>query len=243
MKNSIDNTKKVIVVIVEGVSDKVSFEGYLNMLSKDKSVFFSVYRGDLTTDYTESEKTVNEILIDLIKECSEESNFEIKDVAMVIQITDTDGVFAKDVVEQDLTLLDNDSTLYFQDKIVTRDVLKYIETQSFKKERILDCLHLSEIEIDMTQKIPFEIYYMSCNLECALHNKYNTTDDEKSELSEEFAIKYPEEKMDDFIQFMHSINASGTLEFKQSWEYIKKGNNSLKPCSNFIIFLLKLYTK
>lgn len=34
-----ENTKRVVVVIVEGVSDQVSFENYLNALSKDKSIF------------------------------------------------------------------------------------------------------------------------------------------------------------------------------------------------------------
>lgn len=237
-----ENTKRVVVVIVEGVSDQVSFENYLNALSKDKSIFFSVYKGDLMTDYGQDEKTVNEIIKELVEECATSENFSVSDVAMVIQLTDTDGVFAKNAIQQDLTLNNEISTMYFEDKILTRNVLKLEETHKYKRERLIDCLKLTKIDISMQHKIPYEIYYMSCNLECALYGKYNTTDEEKADLSENFSIKYTEEQIGDFISFMKSINASGSLEFKESWDYIKKDNNSLKPCSNFIIFLLKLYT-
>lgn len=241
--NNAEDTKKVIVVIVEGVSDKVSFEGYLNTLSKDKNVFFSVYKGDLMTDYTQDEKTVNEIIKELIEESAIVSNFNIEDVAMVIQLTDTDGVFAKNVIQHDASLTVENSTMYFEDKILTRDVLNFEKTQKYKKERLIDCLQLSEIEITFKHKIPYEIYYMSCNLECALYNIYNASEEEKADLSEDFANKYAPDQMDDFIDFMGSINASRTLVFEESWNYIKRDNNSLKPCSNFIIFLLKICTK
>lgn len=240
--NETNNTKSVIVVIVEGVSDQVSFENYLNTLSNDKNIFFSVYKGDLMTDYDQDDKTVNEIIKQLVEECASSENFSVEDVAMVIQLTDTDGVFAKNVIQQDPTLSSEDSAMYFADKILVRDVLKFQETQDYKRERLIDCLKLSTIEMSLQKKIPYEIYYMSCNLECALHGKYNTSDEEKADLSDKFADKYPKEKIQDFIEFMHSINASGTLVFKESWDYIKRDNNSLKPCSNFIIFLLKLFT-
>lgn len=242
MTTNSESTKRVIVIIVEGVSDQVSFENYLNTLSKDKSIFFSVYKGDLTTDYDQDDKTVNEIIKELVESCATSENFSVNDVAMVIQLTDTDGVFAKNVIQQDLSLTAETSTMYFENKILTRDVLRLEEIHRYKRERLIDCLRLTEIEISMWHKIPYEIYYMSCNLECALYGKYNTTDEEKADLSENFSVKYSEEQIGDFIAFMNSINASGSLEFRESWDYIKKDNNSLKPCSNFIIYLLKLYT-
>lgn len=240
--NNVENTKRVIVVIVEGLSDQVSFENYLNALSNDKNIFFSVYKGDLMTDFDQDGKTVNEIIKELVEDCAALENFKVSDVAMVIQLTDTDGVFARNVIQYDSNLTGEDSTLYFEDKILTRNVLKLEETHEYKRERLIDCLRLTSIEIDLRHCIPYEIYYMSCNLECALHGKYNTSDEEKIELSETFAEKYPPEEINKFIEFMHSINASGSLKFKESWDYIKIDNNSLKPCSNFIIFLLKLLT-
>ena len=185
-----ENIKKVIVVIVEGVSDKVSFEGYLNALCSDKTVFFSVYKGDLMTDYEQDEETTNDILKQLVQESCESSNFRIEDISMVIQIADTDGCFAKDVIQQNTDSSNNDSVRYFEDKILAKNVLSFSKTQEYKKERLLDCLKMSEIEITLNIKIPYEIYYMSCNLECALHNVYNATDEEKADLSEEFAAKF-----------------------------------------------------
>lgn len=234
------NIKRVVIVIVEGISDQVTFENYLNALCKDKAIFFSVYKGDLLTDYSKDTESVNDILKTIVYECANTVSFKIEDVAMVIQLIDTDGVFAKNVVMQDLSLTSQNSTLYFENKIVTRDVFKLKTTHEYKKERLIDCLKLGNIEINLQRKIPYELYYMSCNLECALYGKYNTSDEEKADLSEAFANKYSERQIDQFIAFMHSINASKTLEFKESWDYITHDNNSLKPCSNFIIFLLKL---
>ena len=241
--DNVENTKKVVVIIVEGISDKVSFENYLNMLSSDKSIFFSVYDGDCFTDYEQSEKTTKDLIKEIVEKCAAEENFKVDDVAMIIQLTDTDGVFAKNVIRHDPSLTFEDSTMYFEDKILTRDVIKFTETQNYKRERIIDCLSTSVIEINQLKKIPYEIYYMSCNLECALYGIYNATEEDKQNFSEDFSTKYSEEQIDDFISFMNSINASGTLELKESWTYVMKDNNSLKPCSNFIIYLLKLLTQ
>lgn len=56
------NIKRVVIVIVEGISDQVTFENYLNALCKDKAIFFSVYKGDLLTDYSKDTESVNDIL-------------------------------------------------------------------------------------------------------------------------------------------------------------------------------------
>lgn len=113
------------------------------------------------TDYGQDEKMVNEIIKELVEECATSENFSVSDVAMVIQLTDTDDVFAKNAIQQDLTLNNEISTMYFEDKILTRNVLKLEETHKYKRERLIDCLKLTKIDISMQHKIPYEIYYMS----------------------------------------------------------------------------------
>lgn len=182
MKDTLENTKRVIIVIVEGISDQVSFENYLNAIAKNKNVFFCVYKGDLLTDYKQDDKSVNDIIKSLVNQCISIENFSIDDVDLVIQLIDTDGAFANNVVLYDPLTNSDYSVMYFEDKILTRNVLKFSKTQAYKKERINDCLALKNIEMNLEKKIPYEIYYMSCNLECALYGKYNTLDEEKVDL-------------------------------------------------------------
>lgn len=55
-------TKKVVIIIVEGLSDSTSLDRYLKMIKKDSKIFYHIIRGDIT-----KEKDVKEIvhLVDL----------------------------------------------------------------------------------------------------------------------------------------------------------------------------------
>lgn len=239
-----EKTKKVVVVIVEGTTDKDTFQGYLNRLGNNKKVFFSVCRGDINSSYDYDEKSSNDIIKDIVKENAAEEHYCIDDIALIVQLTDTDGVFCDDnVVEFDSSLKRNDKPIYSNEKIKVNDVEKFLKTKLYKKQRLNDCINLKEIEFKLTQKIKYEIYYMSCNLESALYNIYTNDFEYKENLAQKFALQYAEGEEHKFIKFMESINASKTLDLNESWKYIKTGNNSLKSCSNFVIFLYKLMEK
>ncbi len=83
--------------------------------------------------------------------------------------------------------------------------------------------------------IPYRVYYFSCNLEHVLHNIQNVTTEEKIELSEKFEDKYSEELME-FIKFINDEEFSMNKSYRDSWEFIKQGNNSLKRYTNFNLF-------
>lgn len=44
------NTKKVILFIVEGITDKISLEGILSTLIETENVKFQITEGDMTTE-------------------------------------------------------------------------------------------------------------------------------------------------------------------------------------------------
>lgn len=235
-------TKSVIVVIVEGISDQKSFEKYINKASKNKNIFFSVCRGDLLSDFNKDSEEYNDILIKKIKENASENHYDIEDILLVVQLTDTDGVFAPDddVVEQDTKLQPDDNPIYSDKKVKVYDVSKMKKSREFKRERLNDCIKMNVIKFDLQKHIPYKIYYMSCNLECALHNIYNATDEEKDTLADTFSKKYDDTHFNDFLNFMKELNKSGTENFDESWNYIRQGLNSLLPSSNFVIFFSEL---
>lgn len=57
------------------------------------------------------------------------------------------------------------------------------------------------------------------------------TDDEKLEMSDDFAEKY-EGKVEEFIKFISDKSVAVEGSYKETWEYIEKDLNSLNRHSN-----------
>ena len=80
--------------------------------------------------------------------------------------------------------------------------------------------------------IRYRLYYNSCNLEHVLFNRLKDfSDDEKEELSDDFAEKY-EGKVQDCINFISDSDIAVSGTYKQTWKYIEKDKNSLQRHSN-----------
>jgi len=75
------------------------------------------------------------------------------------------------------------------------------------------------------------MYYMSCNLDHVLHDKQNSSDEEKENDAHEFAKTY-REHIPEFIQFISESDFSVMNGYDESWEYIKKDLHSLERHSN-----------
>lgn len=80
--------------------------------------------------------------------------------------------------------------------------------------------------------IPYKCYYMSCNLDHVLHNKQNSSDEEKEKDAYAFAKKY-RNNLTGFIDFILNSNFSITEDFRKSWQFIKEDKHSLERYSNF----------
>ena len=84
--------------------------------------------------------------------------------------------------------------------------------------------------------ISYKCYFMSSNLDHALYNKQNLTDEEK----ELYSIKFYEmfeghEKL--FIKYLESDVVNGCPDsFPASWKYIKEELHSLERHSNLHIY-------
>ena len=75
---------------------------------------------------------------------------------------------------------------------------------------------------------------MSCNLDHVLHNKQMSSDKEKSDDAFRFAQKY-KDNLPGFIDFISNSSFSVQKSYKESWEFIKEGTNSLNRYTNLAI--------
>ena len=88
--------------------------------------------------------------------------------------------------------------------------------------------------------IPYEMYYMSCNLEHVLHDKLeDISEDEKKELANKFADRFYEKEIE-FIDFINNKDFKVLGDYKATWDFIKKDLNSVNRYSNFWLFFENL---
>lgn len=78
---------------------------------------------------------------------------------------------------------------------------------------------------------------MSCNLDHVLHNKRNSTDDEKETDAYIFAKKYKND-IEGFVKFICESDFSVSGDYKESWVYIENGLNSIDRYTNLGICIM-----
>ena len=156
-------TKKVILFIVEGISDKTSFALILSNLIKTKNIQFHIVNGDITSDrYTTVTNAITKVH-EQIKNFLENKFFQKKDILKVIHLLDTDGAYVgKDYIKED----DIEGFLYSPDFIKAGNI-DLVLARNDKKSRVVNKLS-ARPEI---ASIPYSMYYFSCNLEHVLHSQ------------------------------------------------------------------------
>lgn len=95
--------------------------------------------------------------------------------------------------------------------------------------------------INSTAKIadvPIQVFYFSCNLDHVLHNQRNLKQELKEEYADEFANLY-EDREEDFIDFVNDKNLALSNDYKESWERIKQGCNSVLRHTNLNVFFIR----
>jgi len=215
-----------VFVIVEGPSDEDALGVLFHRLFDRHEVYIEVVHGDITSDYSIAPADIAKAVMQQVKGASLPIPFSRKDIQQVIHIVDTDGAYIPDgfVVEDKNA---KDKPVYTETEIRTADPVGIIRRNHHKQQKLDRLCQLKAI----WGTVPYQIYYMSSNLDHALHGKLNSTDDEKEEDANNFAAKY----MDDlpgFLEYLAKINGSKTTDYKQSWTYIKKERHSLEQNSN-----------
>ena len=220
-------TKKVILFIVEGISDKVSLESVLSTIISNKKISFQITYGDITSQNGVHSTNIITKITGFIAKFLKSSYFKKKDLLKVIQLVDTDGAF---VNESAVVYKDCDRLHYTPTNIETNNV-EAILARNKNKSRLLQKISTKGSILN----IPYQVYFFSSNLEHVLHGIQNPDDDEKMELAEKFNDEYDSEPQK-FIDFISSKEFAVPGDYKDSWNFIMQDLHSLNRFSNFHLF-------
>ena len=221
--------KKLILVIVEGPSDKAALDILFTRFVNPKGAETIVTHGDITSDKNVSESTVIAKVCQHIKDFTVERKLRKTDILRVIHIVDTDGTFISD----DKIVFDKVATefVYSDTEIISNDIAK-VKSRNEQKRKNIDKLLSTHV---MWKDIPYCVYYMSCDLDHALYNKRGSDDLTKERDAHAFAKKYKDD-IPGFVKFIAESDFYVMDGYKESWDYIKRGVNSLERHTNLGLF-------
>ncbi|WFD10871.1 hypothetical protein [Tepidibacter hydrothermalis] len=220
-------TKKVILFIVEGITDKTSLGGIIDKIVKDENVRFHITEGDITSDRFTTAKNAITKVNDHVKRFLKSNFFKKSDLLQIVHIIDTDGAY---VGEEFIEIEDIEEFRYSTESIKANSVeavLRRNEKKSQVENRLATCPKIAGI--------PYSMYYFSCNLEHVLHDEINMDDSMKMQVAEEFADSFYG-KEEEFIEFIKNNEFVVAGDFRETWDFIKRDNNSLKRYCNFHLF-------
>lgn len=216
--------KKVVAFIVEGPSDEAALGTIMKEYFSNNEVRFVIVHGDITLkDYV----SADHILIKINEQIEGVKNryrYQQGDFIKIIHIVDMDGVYIPDV---NIREADVEGVRYYEDHIDAQNVDSVIDRNK-RKGTVLFKLR----KTGRVNRIPYRIYFNSCNLEHVLYGELKDfTDEEKQILSDEFADRY-EGKVNEFVEFISDSSVAVPGTYQKTWNYMEKDRNSLNRHSN-----------
>ena len=224
--------KKVVLFLVEGASDLTSLE-FIDNINTDETIKFQITSGDITSKLNITPQNCREEINKILLSFLERSKLRKTDIIKIIHILDIDGVYIPEInIIEDKNIK---KFLYTINGIVAPSKENVQRRNENKKQIIEKLLVTSKIN-----SIPYEMYYMSCNLEHLLHDKLeDISEDEKKELANKFADRFYEKEIE-FIDFINNKDFKVLGDYKTTWNFIKKDLNSVNRYSNFWLFFENL---
>ncbi|WP_349945638.1 hypothetical protein ABFV83_17375 [Lacrimispora sp. BS-2] len=222
-------TKKVILFIVEGPTDEGALSPVLKKTFQREDVRFHVVHGDMTSNWAVSGNNAVKTVYEHIEVERKRYGIEKKDILKVIHLVDIDGAF----IPADKVIPGTTGAIrYFDDRIESADPDGVVDRNT-RKSQVLYRLCTA----DAVGKIPYSIYYFSRNLEHVLHNDNgDLTDDEKINYADAFADRYGSDQKG-FQAFISSDAFAVPGDFRETWNFIMKGLNSLhRYCNLHLLF-------
>ena len=229
--------KKVIFVIVEGPSDETALGVILSRHFDKDTVYTQVMHCDITTEFDKDTHQkvgtadITKKIAEVVKRWADTYRLKPDHFERIIHIVDTDGAF---ITEDYAVQSDVDEPFYTLDKILCPVRENIIERNSRKAKNLLRLASTPTI-----WKVPYNAYYMSCNLDHVLYDKQNSNDTDKENDALNFALRY-KENIPKFINFISKSDfaykpkpeLSLADNYKESWKEIQVGCNSLERCTN-----------
>ena len=217
--------KKIVFVIVEGISEQDALGAILSNIYDKDTVWVQVLRKDITSEYGVSPSNILSKLGDEVRGYANSNSFKKSDFKEIIHIVDMDGAY----IPNENVIEDHNASnpVYSLTEIRTADKPGIEVRNQNKRANINKICSCKEM-----WSVPYSAYYMSCNLDHVLYNKLNSTDEEKERDSFQFAKRY-KEKTKEFLSFICESDFSVTGDLKASWDFIKLDLHSLERYTNF----------
>ena len=224
--------KKIILFLVEGASDLTSLE-FIDNINTNETIKFQITSGDVTSKLNITPQNCREEINKILLSFLERSKLRKTDIIKIIHILDVDGIYIPEInIIEDKNIK---KFLYTINGIVAPSKENVQKRNESKKQIVEKLLVTSKIN-----SIPYEMYYMSCNLEHVLHDKLeDISEDEKKELANKFADRFYEKEIE-FIDFINNKDFKVLGDYKVTWDFIKKDLNSVNRYSNFWLFFENL---
>lgn len=221
-------TKKVILFIVDGPTDENAFGPILKRIFRNEEIRFHIVHGDITSDRMLNSANAIRTVKEHIEFELNRYGFKRSDVMKVVHLIDTDGAFIPSA-----NVVAGDGKIHYgEEQIIAKNPQTIVERNA-RKTSVLQ-------RLTQTAKIwtlPYSVYYFSRNQEQVMHNKSgDLTDDEKMQRADDFADRYREDP-NAFLFFLANSDFTVKGDYKESWNFIFEGTNSLhRYCNLHLLF-------
>ena len=223
------DSKKYLLIVVEGPSERTSFENAIRKMLSDvgstRNLEIDVVHGDLLT-MDKSKKLIpfnkeEENVAKQIKRKITHLHLKPKDVIAISMITDLDACFAPNSFFVNNPLIEK-ATYNLENNVCERkDINNLISIRRKKLSVIRRMYNKSHINIEGTI-IKYRLFYLNVDLEWVFYSRLNQTNLEKTTLSESFDDEYGNDT-EKFTSFIDSL-PSKSDDFIQSWEAVFNGD-------------------
>ena len=219
--------KKIVLFIVEGITDEVSLALGFSELMNSNEVRFELTHGDITTRDSIQVNTVASEVGKIVKKFMGRI-YRKADILKVIHIVDTDGCFISDD-----NVVHEDTDITYTDEVIKCRNEEDIRRRNAHKSEVLQRMSMLG---KVLKDIDYSVYFMSCNLDHVLHNDANPTNDQKNDYADEFRDRYQDD-IEGFVQFFNDEEYACVGTYKETWDFIQRDTNSLKRHTNINILI------
>ena len=222
-------TKKVILFIVEGITDKTALGSVLDAILSNEKIHFAITEGDITTKDDVNASNVIRRINEIVKFTQERYHFKASDLLEIVHLIDTDGAFIPNTA-----VINNAEATHIQytlQNIQTDDIEKIVE----RNQKKLGLVKLLRSKTEINKK-PYKMFYFSRNQEHVLHNEAKElTASEKNALADQFDDLYGDAP-EAFLEFIKSKDFAVSGDYAETWKFIEDGIHSLERWSNFHLY-------
>lgn len=234
------NTKKIVLFIVEGKTDKKYLYGLKKELKKhysNEEYLFDVINGDLLSD-SDLIVPIDDYIKLNVDTYLSDNKCELSDLIEIIHIIDADGIYIDD--KKCVKNIVRDKFFYSRTTIECKSKERIERRNRWKRETIETRLKTTKEEFKssddkLIHSVNYSIYFVSTNMDDLFFGEQNFSEEEKNIHSLIIMELYKRNPSDYFKVFFDYRLGN---DYYESWSLLKENNNSLERNNN-IIFLIK----